>query len=333
MWAILCGLIVSAAPALADGLSGTYVGKGGNGAFLVQIVETGDGHLTGRYEQVVLQPDGKLDDMNAAITGAADGKTVVVTIKPSEFLSSSLAASGTIEGRLLHLTGGGNGSNLTLNLLKSDEADFRAQVALLTDQGRQINEARARQEAAQRQAKAEADFLAGLQNLTQRMSAFTAKADVDLGKFAPLQQRYRRITARMRTALYRERSINGNWQAAVARSQIFVAINQTAIGANQINIEVQAAHQSLDFSSEGLLKDAVDASRGCASAHNDAANDPGPPGEAARNSACLRFFEAAKQFQKRVAALREAFARLNGVWTTERREQDAIVQASNAASR
>jgi hypothetical protein len=105
------------------------VGKGDNGAFLVQIVQTADGHLTGRYEQVVLQPDGKLDDLNASVTGATDGRTVAITIKPSELLAGSFPVSGTVDGHLLHLTGGGNGSNLTLNLVKSDEADFRTETA------------------------------------------------------------------------------------------------------------------------------------------------------------------------------------------------------------
>jgi hypothetical protein len=168
-WIVLCGLLGLASPASADGISGTYVGKGSNAAFLIQIVETADGHLTGRFEQITLQPDGKLDDMDATIVGAADGQTVVVTIKPAALLAGSLAASGTVQGTLRHLTGGGNGANLILNLLKSDEVNFRAQFAMLTEQGRQIDEARARQDAAQRQAKIETDQLTSLENLTQHL--------------------------------------------------------------------------------------------------------------------------------------------------------------------
>lgn len=213
-WILLCGLAIPIAPASAEDLSGTYIGKASNGAFLVQLVETSDGHLTGRYEQVLLQPGGKIDDMNAVITGAVDGQTVVVTIKPSEFLSGTIAASGTIEGRLLHLSGGGNGGSLNLNLLRSDEGDFRAQVAALTEQARQINNARLQQEAAQRQAKIEADQLANLQSLTQRMFVFTTKAAAMLPKFAPVEQRYHDITQRMRGALAREQSIYGGGQAS-----------------------------------------------------------------------------------------------------------------------
>lgn len=330
-WMSLCGLVALSTPVSADGLSGTYVGKASNGAFLVQIVETAGGHLTGRYEQVVVQPDGKIDDMNATITGAADGQTVVVTIKPNEFLSGNMAASGTIEGRLLHLTGGGDGGSLTLDLLKSDEADFRAQVATLTEQSRQINDARARQEASQRQAKFAADLLAKLKNLTDLMSAFTAKADVELPKFEPVEQAYRDITRRMRDALAREQSIYGGWQAAVARGQISVAINQAAIQANQLHINVQSAYQSFDFNAGPLLHESPSMGQSCHRAHAATDANPIPAGDEDWNAACLRFFTVDKKFRQRVSDLWAAFTQIEGVWNTERREQDEIVQASNIA--
>ena len=96
-WLILFVLIVTGTSALANGISGTYVGKGDNIAVLIQIVQTNDGNLTGRYEQVVLQPNGKIDDMNAAIVGATDGQTVAVTINPNGFLTGNIVVSGTIQ--------------------------------------------------------------------------------------------------------------------------------------------------------------------------------------------------------------------------------------------
>jgi hypothetical protein len=66
---LLCCVAVLAAPVYGEGISGTYVGKGVNLAVLVQIVESPDRHLTGRYEQIALQPDGKLNEMNAVLTG------------------------------------------------------------------------------------------------------------------------------------------------------------------------------------------------------------------------------------------------------------------------
>src|SRR5580704_16079167 len=126
---IVCGLLV-VRPAWAD-LSGTYVGKSPTLAVMAQIVETSGGNLTGRYEQVTLQADGKIEDMNAMIAGAVNGETVVMTIKTADFFAASIPVSGTFRGGVLHLTGG---TNLVLNLVKSDEADFHAQVAALNEQ-------------------------------------------------------------------------------------------------------------------------------------------------------------------------------------------------------
>jgi hypothetical protein len=317
LWLVPCNLLV--APALADGMSGTYVGKGDNSAFLIQIVQTGNGPLTGRYEQVVLQPDGKLDDMNAAITGATDGQTIVITITPTYLLAGSFPVSGTIEGHTLHLSGGGNGYNLTLNLLRSNEADFRSQVAILTNQA-----------AAQRQAKVDADQLASLNNVTQRIVDFTSKAGGELGKFAPTEQRYRSITEQMRMALAREQSIFGSGQAAVARSQIFVAINQAAIAANQVHIAVQSAYQVFDNNSGQLLRDSASVSQRCG---NDLAGTPVSTDREAWHSACQKFFDAEKSLEQEVAKLRTAFAQIEGVWTTERNKQNAIVQAASDTAR
>ena len=53
------------------------------------MVETAGDQLTGRYEQTVLEPSGQIKQIIASITGASDGHTVVVTIKPTELLSGA----------------------------------------------------------------------------------------------------------------------------------------------------------------------------------------------------------------------------------------------------
>jgi len=85
---------------------------------LLQVVQTADGQLTGRYEQVVLQNGGKVARMVASVTGASDGHTIVVNIKPTELLSGSITASGVVDGSIVRLSGGGYGSNLDLVFAK-----------------------------------------------------------------------------------------------------------------------------------------------------------------------------------------------------------------------
>src|SRR5262249_31543369 len=124
----LLGVVASPFPAYAEETSGTYVGKDAKTAVLLQVVRTPDSQLRGRYEQIVLQPDGKLARLSAAVTGASDGRTVVVTIKATES-SPEITASGTVDGSVLHLNGSGPGANLELTFIKSEEADFRSHVA------------------------------------------------------------------------------------------------------------------------------------------------------------------------------------------------------------
>ena len=110
--------------------SGTYVGKAANAAFLLQMVET-NGRVTGRFEEIMVRPDGSLDETNAAIVGAIDRQTITLTAKPSGLLTDSTTASGTFDGNVVHLT---DASGFVLNLLKSDAADFHSEVALLKGQ-------------------------------------------------------------------------------------------------------------------------------------------------------------------------------------------------------
>jgi hypothetical protein len=313
---ILCALIFPMSTAVAD-ISGTYVGRGSNIAVFVQIVDTGGGHLVGRYEQVVLQADGKMEDVNATVAGAVNGETVVLALKTSDFFAATIPVSGTFRGRVLHLTGGGG---LVLNLVAGDESDFRAEVAGLTEQGREAIAARA-QEAAEKQAKLEADRLALLQNLTGRMSEFITRANARAPKFAPVEQQYRVITERMRGGLNRERSIYGGGQAAVARSQLSVALNQAAIEANQLHINVQGSYRDFDFTSEQLGREAAKADQWCTEAVPEALL-----------TACSRFVDTRQKFAQRVSATRAAFAHLEDVWNVEHREQEAIVQASQFAA-
>jgi hypothetical protein len=322
-WAI-CGLVVMTWPAHADGISGTYVGKGPNSAFLVQLVQTSDGHLTGRYEQVVLQASGKIERMNAAVTGASDASTVVVTIRPTELLSGSITASGTIEGSTLHLAGAGYGTSLTLHLLKSDEESFRAEVANLAEQAQQIVTARAQQETEQRQLKARTDLLAHLEDLASKMTRASGKIDTELPKFPPIEQRYRTITDLMRAALARERSIYGGGQAGVARSQISVAITQATIEADQIHIAVENAQKEFEGQAGPLLRDGVDVSAKCDTHRVDSAD---------LSSACSKLMTSRVTFTNRVDAMRRAFAQVERVWREEHAKQQRIEQASIAVSR
>lgn len=135
---IALAMVATPSVASADHISGTYVGRSPAAAYLLQLVETPDGRLTGRFEQFVLRPGGKTEDMNAAITGAANGGTVVISIKPTGLLSTAIPASGSLQGDALHITGSANGSSFGMTLVRGDESGFRSQVTALSQRANEI---------------------------------------------------------------------------------------------------------------------------------------------------------------------------------------------------
>jgi hypothetical protein len=318
----LFGLVV-AAPAYADGISGTYVEKASDGAVLVQVVQTSDGHLTGRLEMIALRPSGELVDMNALITGASDGHTLVISVQPTNVSMPSRTISGTVDGTLMSLKGGLDLPDLSLT--KSDAAEFNAQVAILRDKAGQINRERVESEARQRQVQAQTDLLARLNKLTQDMLMMANASDAQLEKFPPIQQRYRTITGLMSGALSREQSIIGDGQASVARSQVAIAINQAGIETEQLHMSLQDAIRDMGGKVEPILKDGIDMKQRCQSVESSQS--------ANLYLACVKFQDAGRKISQSMGALNEAFRLTEKVWMEEHRKQEGIVRASETASR
>jgi hypothetical protein len=312
-WLIL-GL-VAAGPACADDISGTYVGSGAKGAFLIQIVETAGGQLTGRYEQTLLEPSGgKLDQTTFSMTGASNKQTIVVTLKGTQLLSGSITASGTIQGPVLHLAGNGTAGTLNISLSRSDEVTYKAQVAKLSEEGRRIIEATAK-----------AELLTRLDKLTQDLATETSAIEAQLDKFPPIEQRFRAITIMMDQALARERSIFGSGQASVARSQIEVAINQGGGESEQLHVGLQGSGQEMTAVLQPLVTSANDLIARCMT--DEMKTDAGS------RAACAHLFKTGKTFQEDVEKLRAAFDRAEKIWVDERTKQLAIIRAADIASR
>ena len=314
-WLVTVLGLIAVGPAYADDISGTYVGAGDNSAFLIQIVQTAGGQLTGRYEQTVLEPNGaKLDQTVFSMTGASDGQTIVVTMKGPQLLSGTITASGTIQGTLLHLSGSGTGGNVDLNLSKSNEVAYKMQVARLSSQGSQII-----------QATAKADLLARLDKLTLDMTTKSNSIEAQMGKFPPIEQRFQAFTKMMEIALTRERSIFGDGQASVARGQIGISINQGGIEAEQLYASLQAAAKDTTEKLQPLVDSANGLVARCTSDETKS--------DGRFRSACEHFFKAGKTFNQNIDNLRAAFNHADKIWVEEHTKQQAIIRAADIASR
>lgn len=319
---IIVGLVMMRSIAYADSISGTYVEggvwRGADNVSLIQLVETKDGHLTGRYQYFALQSDGSVVDLYASLTGVRDGEMVVVEIKPTQFLSNiltnSVTASGTWRDQILHLTGGGNGLSMTLSLSKSDEANFYAQVAELTRRAGQMKEKRIREQ-----------VIRQIGEQTQQMNAFVIAADANLTVFTPTEARYKIITGNMQRALAHATSIYGDGQASVARSQIHIYINQAAIMAEQIHVEVDTAYRNFDAKANIINQGYDTLEQNCRTRRTvtHVTSDRDDLGVA-----CQTMEDHAKMFQRSVAATRSAFSHVEEVWRAEHRQQETIDKAA-----
>ncbi len=330
----ILGLLAWTGVAFASGLSGTYVAESATSAFLVQIVETGNGQLTGRYEQFVLNPDGKTEDMSAQLTGAVNGQTVVVTIKPSGIFGGEIAASGAIRGDKLFLSAGAGKGNLNVSLHKSDESEFRAQVAALTAHGGQITGDNARRQFAQKKDEEVNRILGQTRAIEQKIEAFEQAANNRIPKFDETERRYRSYTSRMQTGLDRERGMVGGWQAKTARGQMSVAISQVAVEAGVYHTNIQVAAGQVNYAINAIQGEIADAEKDCNGADLQVALAiPSLKSDAATTKAeCDGFLGMLPDFRAASTGQAEAFNRLEAVWKQEKTKQDQLYQeATNAA--
>jgi hypothetical protein len=321
-------LLVMAWPAAAASISGTYVGTFSDTAILIQVVQTNDGNLTGRWELTALQRSGKLETINAPFTGASDGNTVVITLKPAAPLAGSLTLSGTADGSSLHLNAGG----AMFNLMKTSDTAYRLQVAALENQSRTIIEEHNRKEAAERLAKFYADLLAKINGITPRVAAFSKDTPALIAKFPPINQRYKSMTEWMLAAHRRQLMIYGGGQASLARNQIDGSINQAAGQAYQFHMSVASSLQEVAGKFAELRRDLNEIFSACRSLGESPTNT-GLVDSSNVRTACVTLSDSVKRFQPHADELDKAFADSERVWTEELRKQESIVKAADQASR
>lgn len=321
LWLVVAFICGATAPAWADsGISGTYVTHAVNGSVFLELVETDHGHLSGRYEQVVIDPAGKLQDMNAAVAGAINGESVAVSIKPDGFLTTPLSASGTFDGTALVLSGGETQGAINLSFHRGDMTEFRQQVASLEAQANRINAARARAESLRRQEQYQTETMQKLADVTSKMRDFVARSPSPSGHFPVTEERMREVTERMRRGLERERSIWGIGQASLARGQVSLAIGQLALVGNNLVMQYENARNSYNGVIRSLQHEWQRLLAPCLST----------PLPVSLNSACTDAQSAARAFDGRVNALREAFTNTGEFLKAEHQTQQYLQQEASA---
>ncbi len=238
-----CGVLLLASCGRPDA-SGIYVQASDRGVTLVQLVQTREGNITGRLENVVVTANGAVNDQSIPIDGAASKHDLM--FKPAGAWNIGLTATGTFSGSGLTLSGTG----FELNAQRSDLGKYRTAVAHLQSvaagerqgiaaaqatQAAQAAEARAIRNDANKTAKIEA-ATDQLRNDTARMNAAVANCP-DFGRrSATNSERIKKMLQLAPTLsdMDRNRLIVAANQVEVGTTQIEVARSQYAIGLNQI---------------------------------------------------------------------------------------------------
>ena len=90
LWLALC---LSTSGCSKHALSGQYLASTPTAVARLQLVETPDNHLSGQIEVSALQPDGKIQYINSAVNGAADGPNVSLSLESAGPLQNPVLVS------------------------------------------------------------------------------------------------------------------------------------------------------------------------------------------------------------------------------------------------
>jgi hypothetical protein len=291
--------------------SGIYLVASDRQVTLVQLVETKEGNVTGRLEQMSIGADGNVIDQATALDGAASQHDLM--LKPASAWFGGLSASGTFSGD--HLTLAGNG--FTIDAQRVPLAAYQKAVAglqaLAAADRKRIADAQAAQAAAAAQAQAArdaADKTARIQATTARLRNDTARMNAAIANCPDFGSRSAANTARIANMLRVAPTLSD-----FDRNRLVVAANQVEVGTNQIEV----ARSQYAIALNGIVQDAAPIAQQlttfCASAEG-----------AQFGQQCADAKTAASDFIASLARGRTAFNGYKQAVQTELDRQAAMIQ-------
>jgi len=323
-------------------MSGTYIGKNANQAFLVQVVQGSNGQLSGFYEEAGLSADGgSVNQDNIPLTGQRDGKTFTITLVPgglAHFFVGSISLSGLYSGSSISLSGQGNGFTANLDLVKGDASTYGTYVAGLNSQAQTVQNMRAQQAAAQQRLAAQQavanEEAAAAQDLENRitndlnlMASAPATVTTRLQQLGSDADKLRTETAKMQAALAREDALGGSQsgqggqisaeiqQANMTEADAIMSIHDHLTGIEENGLPALLDHvKAHDVTCEGL--NATEANRGTFN---------GPEAEL---DDCIELENATPTLEREVGQLMDAYQNVFATWNTENGKQQTIIQDS-----
>jgi hypothetical protein len=310
----LLGLMVSASPAawgLNHTISGLYVAKQGAMILALHLVETEDRHVTGRYEEISVK-DAHLQRQDASVSGAVSGSNFEGEIR----LIVGMPFSAVVHGDDLTVSS----SSLNATFHKTDQAGYDQAVAQLTTMANTAAHEHMREQQLKADQVATLDLERYASNLEQ--AAATAK---NYARHAPeVESQYASTTRVLEQLRAKQEEVPATTgQAQVARTQIFLQMQQAEMSAQQLHYRIVRARDGL-ASTVHLAKPRIDAYRQHCQATPAYVQSPSLQPRWKKD--CARLNAAATDFEASAQDATEAFAQLNRSWTQQRQEQERLLQ-------
>lgn len=254
----LVALLCAAAPAMAASWTGLYLGRTSNGYIALQLVETKDGGIVGRYRQVAVTENGPKPDFDSPVSGAVQDDKVVGRIERPWNQGSVIAFSGARTSSGIRISGG---DGLQGNLVSSTDRDEQANISDLMSRAKQVatvNRAAKAQEDAEKRAKS---GLANIDAALKEAEGFRARGAQTVSALGKVPAYYEAVTARHEKLAARARTLPDG----VARSQASIAMTQLTVQELLgTNVKVEQSQSSAKAARDRLAQRLAVAKTTCA---------------------------------------------------------------------
>jgi hypothetical protein len=315
----LLALLCVAAPSMAASWSGLYLSRSNyNGYIALQLVETKDGGVVGRYRQVVVTENGAKPEIDAPVSGAVQGDQVIGRIERPWTQGGVIAFSGTRTSSGIRLSGG---DGLHGNLATATERDEQATISELASRASQAANA-ARAEKAQQDADKHAKSgLAEIDTALRLADEFQARATETMKALGKVPAHYEAVTARHEKMAAHARSLRD----AAARSQVSAAMTQLTVeGLIGTNVKVEQSESSAHVARDRVTRSLSSAKTTCAQ------RDPKGPHETDYLAKCQLVPPAADATGKLSQDLEALFKRLDAAFKTAEARSNALIAEIDA---
>ncbi|MEK7946695.1 hypothetical protein WKR98_18245 [Pigmentiphaga sp. YJ18] len=246
----LLALLGAVAPATAASWSGLYMGYyRDNGYIALQLLETKEGSVVGRYRQVVVTENGAKADFDAPVSGAVQGSQIVGRIERPWAQGGVIAFSGTRTNSSIRLSGG---DGLQGNLASSSERDEQMIISELASRAKQAANATRAAKAQLNANRLAKSGLVDIDTALKQAREFQIRGTETVSALAKIPALYEAVSDRLEKMAAHARTLHDG----VARSQVSVAMTQLMVeGLIGTNVKVEnsesnarAAHDRVESS-------------------------------------------------------------------------------------